>query len=344
MRPVRERSVETIISAIEEGIANTGHEEVALLSLSSSDYTHIHELVKEIAERFASRHLVISLPSLRIESFSVDLMDQMKGSRVGGFTLAPEAASERMRQIINKPVSNEQLFETARAIYSRGWTSIKLYFMIGHPSETIEDVRAIADLCWEVLRLGRSIIGNKAKVHAGVSTFVPKPHTPFQWAACDDSDLVTEKQDLLRRDLRNPNIKISWTNPKDTQMEAWLTRGDRRLGDVIYTAWKNGAKFDGWQESFRFDLWLDAFAQNGLDPLFYSHRERDMDEVLPWSHIDSGVRLSYLKQEAAWSKEGKSRDDCRNECYSCGILPHYRSAWMDTWRCPPLAVPDEEAA
>lgn len=340
MRPVRERSVEMIVNAIEEGIANTGHEEIALLSLSSSDYTHINELVKEIATRFESRHLIISLPSLRIESFSVELMDQMKGSRVGGFTLAPEAASERMRKIINKPVSNEQLLETARAIYSRGWTSIKLYFMIGHPSETIEDVRAIADLCWEVLRLGRSIIGNKAKVHAGVSTFVPKPHTPFQWAACDETDQVTQKQDLLRRDLRNPNIKLTWTDPKDTQMEAWLTRGDRRLGNVIYTAWKNGAKFDGWQESFRFDLWLDAFTQNGLDPQFYSHRERDMAEILPWSHIDAGVRLNYLKQEAAWSKEGKTRDDCRDQCYSCGIMTNYQSTWMDTWRCPPVALPE----
>jgi radical SAM family uncharacterized protein len=344
MRPVRERSVETIVAAIEEALANTGHEEIALLSLSSSDYTHITELVNEITTRFGSRHLVISLPSLRIESFSVELMDKMKGARVGGFTLAPEAASERMRQIINKPVSTEQLLETARAIYSRGWNSIKLYFMIGHPSETLEDVRAIADLCWEVLRLGRSIIGNRAKVHAGVSTFVPKPHTPFQWAACDEPSLVKEKQDLLKHDLRNPNIKLTWTDPQDTQLEAWLTRGDRRMGEVIFKAWQKGAKFDAWQEESRFGKWLEAFAEQGLEPQFYTHRERNLDELLPWSHIDAGVRISYLKQEAIASKEGQTRDDCRNQCYACGILPHYRSAWMDTWQCPPTSQPEEEVA
>ena len=201
-RPVRERSVEEIVSAIETGLRNTGFEEVGLLSLSSSDYTHILELVKAVGERFSPQHLSISLPSLRIESFSVELMEALKDTRRSGFTLAPEAATERMREIINKPVSTQQLLETAQAIYSRGWTTIKLYFMIGHPSETLEDVQAIADLCKAVLAVGREMIGKKAQLNAGVSTFVPKPHTPFQWVPCDTPDMILAKQDLLKRALR----------------------------------------------------------------------------------------------------------------------------------------------
>ena len=197
-RPVRERSVEEIVEAIEQALANTGYEEVGLLSLSSSDYTHILELVEAVSQRFAGRHLSISLPSLRIESFSVDLMDALKDSRRSGFTLAPEAATERMREIINKPVTTEQLLETARAIYSRGWHNLKLYFMIGHPSETIEDVQAIADLCKAVLAEGRKIIGRRAQVTAGVSTFIPKPHTPFQWVPCDTVEQIKAKQELLQ--------------------------------------------------------------------------------------------------------------------------------------------------
>lgn len=342
-RPVRERPVEMILEAIEEAVENTGHEEVALLSLSSSDYTEITRLVSSITEKYSERHLHISLPSLRIESFSVDLMDTLKDSRSGGFTLAPEAATEKMRQIINKPVSTQQLLDTAREIYSRGWTSIKLYFMIGHPSETLEDVRAIADLCWSVWRIGRSIMGGKAKVHAGVSTFVPKPHTPFQWEACDQIDQVIEKQNLLKEQLRNPNFKLTWTDTEDTQLEAWLTRGDRRMSEVIFTAWKNGAHFDAWQESHNYDIWLKAFSENNLDPSFYAERIRSFDEVLPWSHIDAGVRQSYLRAEAKAAKEGKTRDDCRDQCYACGIMPEYASAWVDTWKCPPAKnVPSGE--
>ncbi len=236
-RPVRERSVEEIVAAIEQALANTGYEEVGLLSLSSSDYTHIVELVEAVSQRFAGRHLSISLPSLRIESFSVDLMDALKDSRRSGFTLAPEAATERMREIINKPVSTEQLLETARAIYSRGWHNLKLYFMIGHPSETIEDVQAISDLCKAVLAEGRKLIGRRAQVTAGVSTFIPKPHTPFQWVPCDTLEQITAKQELLKRSLRGPGLKLNWNSPEDTMLEAWLSRGDRRMAEVVYQAW-----------------------------------------------------------------------------------------------------------
>ncbi|MGW8251841.1 MAG: TIGR03960 family B12-binding radical SAM protein, partial [Anaerolineales bacterium] len=197
MRPVRERPVEEIVSALETALEKTGFEEIGLLSLSSSDYTHILELVQAVSLRFEGRHLSISLPSLRIESFSVDLMDALKDTKRSGFTLAPEAATERMREIINKPVSTQQLLETAHAIYSRGYTTIKLYFMIGHPSETLEDVQAIADLCKAVLAEGRKVIGKRAQVNAGVSTFVPKPHTPFQWVPCDTQEQILAKQALL---------------------------------------------------------------------------------------------------------------------------------------------------
>jgi radical SAM family uncharacterized protein len=333
-RPVRERPVEEILSAIDTALKATGHEEVALLSLSSSDYTHIQELVDGLSQRYEGEHLNVSLPSLRIESFSVDIMDKLKSSRQGGFTLAPEAATDRMRQIINKPVTTENLLETARAIFTRGWTTIKLYFMIGHPSETMEDVEAIIDLCKQVHQVGRNTIGGRAKVHAGVGTFVPKAHTPFQWTACEKPESVYEKQKLLRSQLRNPNIKVSWTDPKDTQMEAWLSRGDRRLSNVIFAAWQSGAKFDAWQDQDHYSKWLAAFKLHGLDPDFYSRRERPVDEVLPWSHIYAGVKNSYLLQEYEWSKAGKLRDDCRNQCFSCGIIPEFNEEFLSDWMCP----------
>ncbi|HEY5670699.1 MAG TPA: TIGR03960 family B12-binding radical SAM protein [Anaerolineales bacterium] len=337
-RPVRERTVDEVVNAIEKAIQKTGYEEVGLLSLSSSDYTHVLELVNAVSQRFSEQHLSISLPSLRIESFSVELMDALKDARRGGFTLAPEAATERMREIINKPVSTEQLLETARAIYSRGWSTIKLYFMIGHPSETIEDVQAIADLCKAVLAEGRKIIGRRAQVNAGVSTFVPKPHTPFQWVPCDSFEQILAKQALLKRSLRGPGLKLTWNNPEDTMLEAWLSRGDRRMADVIYQAWKRGAKFDAWKEHFRYDLWLEAFELVGLDPTFYTHRERPIDEIFPWEHINTTVRKKFLTEDYLWSLRGKTRIDCRERCFACGILPTFadlrRANPGDVWQCP----------
>jgi radical SAM superfamily enzyme YgiQ (UPF0313 family) len=337
-RPVRERTVEEIITAIEEAMDNTGFEEVGLLSLSSSDYTHVLDLVKAVSEKFGRRALSISLPSLRIESFSVDLMDALQETRRSGFTLAPEAATERMRQIINKPVSTEQLLATAREIYSRGWTNIKLYFMIGHPEETIEDVQAIADLCKAVLKEGEAVIGRKSKVTAGVSTFIPKPHTPFQWTSCDTTEQILAKQELLKRELRGPGLKLNWNNPEETLLESSLSRGDRRLSQVIHSAWQNGAKFDAWHEHFDWDIWLDAFDQAGLDPAFYTHRQRPIDETFPWDHIDSTVRKKYLTQDYLMSKKGETRIDCRHRCYACGILPTFSDLRManpgEVWQCP----------
>lgn len=337
-RPVRERPIPEILKAIEIALQNTGYEEVALLSLSSSDYSQIAELVRRVSERFADRNLSISLPSLRIETVSVDLLEHIKGHRTSGFTLAPEAATDRMRNIINKPISAGQLLETAREIYSRGWTSLKLYFMIGHPSETLEDVQEIADLCKTVLAEGRKKIGKRATLHAGVSTFVPKPHTPFQWVSCDTMEQITAKQDLLKRTVTGRGLKLTWTNPEDTLLEAWLSRGDRRVGEVIYRAWKKGAKFDAWHDQFKYDLWLSAWAEIGMDPAFYTYRPRSLDEVFPWDHISAGVKKSYLAEEYQRSKKGILREDCRNNCFACGILPTFidlrKSFPGPEWKCP----------
>jgi len=337
-RPVRERPVQEVIQAIDSALKATGYEEVGLLSLSSSDYTHVVDLVNSVSEHFSDRNLSISLPSLRIESVSVDLMDALKDARRSGFTLAPEAATERMRRIINKPVTDQQLMETAREIYSRGWTTIKLYFMIGHPAETFEDVDAIINLCKDVLYIGRQEVGMRARVHAGVSTFVPKPHTPFQWVAVNSIPEIEAKQAHLRKHMRGPGLKLNWNDPRETQLEAWLSRGDRRMSEVIYRAWQNGAKFDAWEEHFQYETWLEAFDTSGLEPEFYTSRERPIDEVFPWEHISTTVRKKFLTEDYLWSLEGKTRVDCRQRCFACGILPAFadirRHHPGDEWQCP----------
>jgi radical SAM family uncharacterized protein len=337
-RPVRERTVDDIINSLEIALKNTGYEEIALLSLSSSDYTHIQELVEKITTRFAGHNLTISLPSLRIESFSVDLMEKLKGVRQGGFTLAPEAATDRMRNIINKPIQTEQLLFTAREIYSRGWNSLKLYFMIGQPGETMEDVQAIADLSKKVIVEGRKIIGKRASLHVGVSTFVPKPHTPFQWAVLDPLPSVLEKQNLLKDQLRGPGMKMTWSNPRETILEAALSRGDRNLAKVIETAWSKGAKFDAWQDQFNYNIWMDAFDYHGISPDFYTTRPRKIDEPFPWDHIQTGVTRKFLEKEYVKSQNGELTDDCRGNCHACGILTEFsdlrRSNTGDLWLCP----------
>jgi radical SAM family uncharacterized protein len=340
-RPVRERTVDEVVEAIDEALRCTGYEEVGLLSLSSSDYTNVVELVNAVSERFEGQNLNVSLPSLRIESVSVDLMDALQDSRRSGFTLAPEAATERMREIINKPISSEALLETAREIYSRGWTTIKLYFMIGHPAETMEDVDAIINLCKDVRHVGRQIIGNKARVHAGVSTFVPKPHTPFQWVPCIPVEEIEEKQDHLRKHLRGPGLKLNWNDPQETQLEAWLSRGDRRLAEVVFRAWKNGAKFDAWGEHFNYEAWMQAFKAVDLDPAFYTQRKRPLDEVFPWEHISTTVTKKFLTEDYLWSLSGKTRIDCREQCFACGILPTFKELRREYpgegWKCPEVS-------
>ena len=342
-RPVRERSVDEIVNAAETAINATGFEELALLSLSSSDFSYVVELVNKVSERFKGRKLTISLPSLRIESVSIDLMDKLREHYSGGFTLAPEAATERMRRIINKFIPDEEIINTTREIYRRGWTTIKLYFMIGHPSETLADVQAIADLCKRVISEGRKVAGMKVKLHVGVGTFVPKPQTPFQWVSVDTRESIIAKQNLLKNELKDRNIKLSWTDPEDTLLEAWLTRGDRRMAEVIYSAWKNGTKFDAWNEHRKTQAWLDAFAEHGLDPAFYTHRQRRTDEVFPWDHISAALRKNFLFQDFRQSLEGKIRVDCRLNCFACGILPTFANARRENpgeiWKCPDVKSP-----
>jgi radical SAM superfamily enzyme YgiQ (UPF0313 family) len=342
-RPVRERSVDEIIETAVRAVEDTGFEELALMSLSSSDFSHIVELTNAISERFKGQKLTISLPSLRIESVSIDLMDKLREHYSGGFTLAPEAATERMRRIINKYISDDELLETTREIYRRGWKTIKLYFMIGHPSETMEDVKAIANLAKAVIGEGRKVAGMGIKLHVGFNTFVPKPQTPFQWVPLDTRENILEKQDVLRKMLPDRNIKLSWNNPEDSMMEAWLTRGDRKIADVIYSAWKNGAKFDAWGDQMKFDIWMAAFDEYNLDHTFYTHRQRRTDEVFPWEHISTAVRKNFLFQDFRMSLEGEIRVDCRLNCFACGILPTFsnlrRENPGEVWKCPDVKTP-----
>ena len=240
--------------------------------------------------------------------------------------------------MINKPVTTEQLLETARAIFSRGWSTLKLYFMIGHPSETLEDVRAIVELCKQVRAAGREIIGKRVRVHAGVGTFVPKAHTPFQWVPADTLEQIEAKQNLLKRELRGPGLKLNWNDPYETMLEALLSRGDRRLARVIHRAWQLGAKFDAWNEHFDFTLWQQALDDAGVDYEFYTHRIRQVDETFPWEHINAGVHKRFLTEDYLWSLEGQTRVDCRQRCFACGILPTFagqrRAFPGPAWGCP----------
>ena len=338
-RPVRERSVDEVIEIIEEGLAATGYEEIGLLSLSSSDHTHILELTKAVYEKFHDRKVFVSLPSLRIASFSVELMDELRNLRPGGgFTLAPEAASPRMQTIINKPLDNEVFEETVRKVFEHGWLSLKLYYMIGLPGETMEDVQAILDAGRRVLAIGRQMRGNRVRVNISVGNFIPKPHTPFQWYPLNSTDDLQAKIDLLKEGARRTGLKLSYNIPETTLLEAWLSRGDRRLGEVILRAWQLGAKFDAWGENQNMPIWRQAFTETGLDSSLYAYRERSLDEVLPWDHIHTGVSKSFLKRDLEWSKQGRIRNDCREQCYACGVLDAFGKerpvSPLVYWGCP----------
>jgi len=330
---------------MERIIDTTGYEEISLMSLSSSDYSHVLELTQRIGQRFGGLGLNISLPSLRIETVSTQLMDNLGDGRRTGFTLAPEAATEKMRNTINKFVTHEQLLETAREIYRRDWRTIKLYFMIGHPQEEMEDVAAIADLSRQVLAEGRRFHGNKAAVNVGVSTFIPKPHTPFQWEPMGDMADIRAKLRYLIDEFKRPGLKLRWNEPDESVFEGVLTRGDRRMAAVVERAWRKGATFDAWQNHFRRDAWQEAMAEEGLDPAFYSHRRRPIDELFPWEHIDVAVThvavtRRFLTGDYLMSQRQETRIDCRHHCFACGILPKLKELRRETppeaWACPPV--------
>jgi radical SAM superfamily enzyme YgiQ (UPF0313 family) len=321
-RPVRERSAEEIRRLSAQALGNTGYGEISLLSLSSSDHSQIEEIVRNAADEYCAEGIAVALPSLRIESFSVALADAIKEGKRSGFTFAPEAATERLRKVINKVIPDSRLLEAADTVFSRGWRTIKLYFMIGLPTETDEDVAAICELARRVLRVGRTYHGQGASVHVGVSTFVPKPHTPFQWAGQERRDTIERHQEILRRGSHMHGLKVSWNEYDSSYVEAILSRGDRRIGPAIERAWATGARFDGWRECFRFDLWMQALRDEGLDPEWYTTRPRRLDEILPWSHIDAGVSAEFLHAEWQRAIRAGTTDDCRyGACSRCGTDP-----------------------
>ena len=340
-RPVRERPLDEVLRAVDEIIDSTGYEEISFLSLSASDYSRIGELTQAVVAKYADQNISIALPSLRIESFSVQLMETLaQGRRRSGFTFAPEAATDRLRDVINKPISTEALLAVADQVYSRGWTTIKLYFMIGHPTQTMVDVEAIADLAHQVWHVGKHYLGHKAKVRLTISTLVPKPHTPFQWVAMADETEIRAQIAYLQHRLGGSAFHLNWNDPRETLMEAFLSRGDRRLSDVIQRAWELGARFDAWEDRFNDAAWRQAFAEHGLDQDWYARRPRDLDELLPWDHIHVGVDKSFLQEQYRLALAGGVVDDCHEHCYSCGILSHYRrerrQAPDDAWGCPAL--------
>lgn len=333
VRPVRERPVGEVLEAIEGMVRQTGFEEVGLLSLSSSDYSDIGRLVQAIIEWFGDAHLSISLPALRADSFSVTLAEAIARGRRTGFTFAPEAATERLRATINKPISTAQMLDVAREVFERGWRTIKLYFMIGLPGERMEDVRAIADLARAVRAAGRKVHGRRAQVNVSVNTFVPKPHTPFQWAGLEPAQSIREKQALLRQNSRGRGLKLDTSDPEATLLEAALARGDRRLGTVVQRAWELGARFDAWDEQRDLGAWRRAFAEVGLDPDFYAYRERPPDEVFPWEVVSTGVRKRFLLEEYRRSGRGETLVDCRERCHGCGVFTAFGEGWSEGWCC-----------
>jgi len=319
-RPVRERSHEEVQQAVDELINNCGYDEVSLVSLSSGDYRGLGELVTGLSNCYRNRNLALSLPSLRVNSSSVRLMDSLPSRRKTGLTFAPEVGSTRLQQTINKSVPEDALIQTAAVAFDKGWTNLKLYFMLGLPTETIDDVSGIVQLVDKVCSLGRKTRGKRPQVRVGLSTFVPKPHTPFQWVAQESEQQLNSRRELLRQGLRRKGVRVSWQEPKVSLLEAVLSRGDRRLGRVIHRAWQLGSTFDAWNEHFHYENWLRAFDETGLEPDFYARRERTLDELLPWAHIDVGVTTAFLKQEYQRALDGRETPDCRYEaCSACGL-------------------------
>ena len=338
-RPIRERTAGEVDELADALIASTGYEELGLLSLSSADHSQIEQIIATLVDRFREQMLSLSLPSLRLDSFSVDLARMIQERRRSGLTFAPEAGSQRLRDAINKKVTEEDLLQTARAAFSSGWHRVKLYFMIGLPTETVEDVQAIGDLVHQVRAIGKEIVGGRAQVAVSVSTFVPKPQTPFQWMPLIEKDELLRRIDVLRRTTRGKGIHLSWHEPITTELEAVIARGDRRLGPVIHRAWELGAKFDAWNEHFRPGAWTQAFAEAGLTIDFFTRRRRSRDDTLPWDHINAGVTKAFLLAEEARALQGEPLSDCRTSCHACGIRKQF-----DLAECPSMAATREVEA
>lgn len=321
-RPVRERPISEIVEAATAVVANTGYDELGLLSLSTCDYRGIEDLLVQLLERFGE-NVAISLPSLRVDSFSLRLAEMVQTRRRSGLTFAPEAGTQRLRDAINKKASAANLYEVAEAAFSRKWQRVKLYFMLGLPTETDEDVEGIVEMATRVLAIGRRYHRGRASVSVSVSTFVPKPHTPFQWAPLiGDADLE-RRLGILRRGLRGRGLELSWHDPRVTRLEALLSRGGRRLARVIHRAWQLGARFDAWEEQLRWDAWQQALAEAGIDATDEGYRAFGRDEPLPWDFVRAGVRRSYLEEEYRRSLAGEVTPDCFDRCSACGVSQQY---------------------
>ncbi|SHJ46911.1 radical SAM family uncharacterized protein [Hathewaya proteolytica DSM 3090] len=327
-RPVREKSTETLVEQAGKLIKATGYDDVSLISLSICDYSNIQELIKQLTEKYGSEKVGVSLPSIRIDSLFVDVLNEIQKVRKTGLTLAPEAGTQRMRDIINKGVSEEDLINSVHTAFTQGWATIKLYFMVGLPYETREDVLGIADLGQKVVeeyfKVPKNVRKKGLRVTISSAIFVPKPFTPFQWAAQDRMEDVQLKIGDLKRNIKSKAISYNWHESPVSFMEAVIARGDRRICDVIIKAHEKGAKFDGWHEYFDYEIWQEAFKECGVDPEFYAYRNRSYDEILPWDFIDIGVTKEFLIKENEKAKNGEVTPDCRQQCVNCGVNKSFK--------------------
>jgi radical SAM family uncharacterized protein len=322
-RPVRERYLEDILTTIRNAVKLTGIGEISLLSLSTTDYSEIKGLLNKVMLLSKEYNLNFSLPSLRVESFNKDVISEIKGKRKGNFTIAPEAGTDKLRSIINKPIPKQAVLNTVQEICDKGWNNIKLYFMIGFPQETMRDIDGIVDLCKEVNYLGKKTNKGRFKLHVSINTLIPKAHTPFQWVNFNSNEQIMKKYDLLIMGLKKTGIKINFPDYKASFLESFLSRGDRQLSQVIYNAWNNGAKFDAWHECFNYAFWENAFQMSSIDPCFYTSRSRDKNEIFPWDHINIGINKEFLLMEYERSKNFEITLDCREICLNCGIQMNY---------------------
>ena len=331
-RPVREKNPDVLMQNACELVKNTGYDEISLLSLSTSDYTMLPELTERLIDEFEPRKISLSLPSLRVDSFSMDLMDRVSSLRKSGITFAPEAGTQRMRDIINKGITEEDILHSAELAFNSGRNNIKLYFMLGLPEETDEDLLGIPALAKKVLGIyDRIHAGKKARrpeITVSVSTFVPKPHTPFQWREQISKEEILRRQTLIKTAL-DRRISFSWHDAETSVLEAAMSRGDRRTGDVIYSAWKMGQTFDAWQEHMNFDNWKKAYAENGLDMSFYNERKRNYDEILPWDVVDICVTKEFLQREDEKATRGELTPNCREKCSHCGAVKYRGGLCVD---------------
>lgn len=327
-RPVREKSTSRLMEQAEGLIQNTGYDEVSLSSLSICDYSDIENLIQSMIMKYKDQKIGVSLPSLRIDSFSVDLIKEIQKVRKTGLTFAPEAGSQRMRDVINKGVTEEDLMNSVKSAFESGWSTIKLYFMIGLPYEEMEDVKGIAHLAEKVVneyfKVPKEVRNKGLKVTASTSTFVPKPFTPFQWAPQDRSEVIRNKISAVRDTIKSRAISYNWHNSLVSYLEAVVARGDRRLCDVLISAFEKGAKFDGWSEHFKFEIWEEALKECSVDGDFYSYRDRGYEEILPWDFIDIGVDKEFLIKENEKAKTASLTPDCRLGCTLCGMNVNFK--------------------